>query len=96
MTLQELYRKQKEIESRLVKLDIIGFLVCLPLIVEMFWFSKGDYVPMTLMPCLIGFWCVVFPLECMARGELTETKKELSEVLKSISSVREKMKAHWK
>lgn len=94
MTLQQLYRKRKEIESRIFKLEMAWVALCLPLVIEMFWFSKGDYVPFTLAPCLIGCWVVVFPLHIMARGELFKTLKEMDELLNHITNVREKMKAH--
>lgn len=95
MTLQQLYGKRKEIESRIFKLEMVFVFLNLILFIECYFFSKGDYVPITLAPCLIGIWVVVFPLYIMARGELFETLKEMDELLKHITNVREKMKAHW-
>lgn len=95
MNLQQLYHKQKEIESRIFKLEMAWAFLSLILFIECYFFSKGNYVPITLAPCLIGIWLVVFPLYIMARGELFETLKEMDELLKHIAGVREKMKAHW-
>ena len=96
MTLQQLYRKRKEIEARIFKLEMAWVFLSAVLFIECYFFSKGNYVPITLAPCLIGIWLVVFPLHIMARGELFETLKEMDELLKHITNVREKMKAHWR
>ena len=96
MTLQQLYRKRKEIESHIFKLELAWVLLSLALFIECYFFSKGNYVPITLAPCLIGIWLVVFPLHIMARSDLFKTLKEMDELLKHITNVREKMKAHWR
>ena len=96
MNLQQLYRKRKEIESRIFKLEMAWAFLSLILFIECYFFSKGNYVPITLAPCLIGCFLVVLPLLMEARGELFKTLKEMDELLKHITNVREKMKAHWR
>lgn len=51
-------------------------------------------MPLTTIPFLVGYG-VVLLLEIEARGELFETLREMDELLKHITKVREKMKAHW-
>lgn len=83
MTLYELLVQRRHLKSVLSKLDLAWVVVCTPLVIEMFFYSRGKYVPVTMFPVLALVWLVIFPLQYIYRGHLIETEKKLALLLKS-------------